>query len=239
MTRTASLIAVLVAAAAVALMAGCSPQSGPQAGPAATVAVPAAAGTQAPGPSATPEPARPSAQVGSALEWYPMAAEIAQGWQPDAVLHSVVGGNVASDGSSLPCDGRAELWNYTFVSVGARKNLQVFVRGGKVDSQLEDDLKAMGQPVDDESIQYYTDLCPSGDWKVDSTQATEVANREFRARYNQEPGIVSYVMFNAKYMDLINNKTIPWMYWNIAYDPERTPFSLTLDARTGEVKERP
>jgi len=104
---------------------------------------------------------------------------------------------------------------------------------------MEDELKFMGQPVNEEGLAYYSDLYPSSDWKVDSTQVTEVANEQFRAEYDQEPAHVAYLMFNTKYLDVINNKTIPWMAWAISYDPERTPFGLTMDARTGEVKYRP
>jgi hypothetical protein len=47
------------------------------------------------------------------------------------------------------------------------------------------------------------------------------------------------MMFNTKYLDILNNKTPNWMYWALSYDPEKYPSQVTMDACTGEVKQRP
>lgn len=245
---------LFLAVAALAVLGACAPSPAPGSG--GTAAKPTAApkgaltGAPAPTPTAavqaaltnTPKPtlAEPQVKRGTALEWYPLAEQVASKWQADAVLHSVVGGNIASDGSSLPCDGKAELWAYSFTSLSAEKKLTVHIQGGTVSLQQEEALKHLGvSPLPPEAKALYSNLYPSSDWKVDSTQAAQAANALFKEKYRVEPNIISYVMFNTKYLDVLKNETPNWMYWVISYDPEKYPFQVTLDARSGEVKERP
>lgn len=233
MTKSRALLLWAVLVVGVVAMGSCGPGTTPAEKPTAS---------PTPWPSQTPQPTavKPIAKVGSALEWYPIAEKEAIAWQSDAVLHSVVGGNIAMDGSSLPCDGRAELWTYSFVSVATQKKLTVSVQAGALSSEAESALTRLdGQPLTQEDLELYSHLCLSSDWKVDSTQAAQISNPLFKAKYNVEPRLISYVMFNTKYLDFLNNKTINWMYWVISYDPEKYPFQVTMDARTGEVKERP
>lgn len=220
------------------LLTACGPQGAP------TQAVPTAkpAATVAARPSSTPRPAptKAATKVGTALEWYAIAEQAAVAWQADAVLHSAVGGNIAGDGSSLPCDGKAELWTYDFVSVVAQKTLTVGVRAGAVSSKGDSALtRPDGSPLTAQDLEFYSQLYAAGDWKVDSTQAAQTTNVLFKAKYNVEPGHIAYVMFNAKYLDVLNNKATNWMRWVISYDPEKYPFQVKVDARTGEVKDRP
>lgn len=221
------------------LLTACGPQGTP------TQAVPTARPTATVGvrPSSTARATLTKAAVklGTALEWYSIAEPVALGWQADAVVHSAVGGNIAGDGGSLPCDGKAELWTYTFVSVAAQKTLTVGVKAGAVSSQADSDLTIMGNkpPFPPEALESYSQLYPAADWKVDSTQAAQTANALFKEKYSVEPSSISYVMFNSKYLDVLNNKARNWMRWVISYDPEKYPFQVTLDARTGEVKSRP
>lgn len=232
MTKSRALLlwAVLVG---VTVLSSCGPGATPAEKPAAS---PTARPSQIPQPTMV----KPTAKVGSALEWYPIAEKEAIAWQSDAVLHSAVGGNIAMDGSSLPCDGRAELWTYSFVSTATQKKLTVSVQAGALSSKSESALTRLdGQPLTQEDLEFYSHLYSSSDWKVDSTQAAQVSNPLFKAQYNVEPRLISYVMFNTKYLDVLNNKAINWMYWVISYDPEKYPFQVTMDARTGEVKERP
>lgn len=233
---------------------GCAPPARPASGD--TVAKPTAmpkdtlTGTPKPTPTAapkvaatnTPEPtlAKAEAKVGTALEWYPIAEQVASEWQSDAVLDSVVGGNIAGDGSTLPCDGKAESWAYSFLSISAQKRLAVRVTHGAMNLKQEAELTFLGKPLTSEAIAFFSGLYPASDWKIDSTQAVQVANELFDKKYSIEPqGIVSYAMFNTKYLDILTQKTPNWMYWVISYDPERYPFQVTMDARTGEVKDRP
>jgi hypothetical protein len=236
------------------LLSGCAPKAVPTERPPpvtrpTNTSQPTARATTAPPTPAKPatRPAtavptfgKPSTQVGTALAWYPTAERVALARQGDAVLYSVVGGNIASDGSSLPCDGKAELWTYSFVSVAAQQTLVVALRGGAVASQGSSPLTRLdGQPLTTQDLEMYSGLYPTADWKVGSPQATQTANVLFQARYNVEPRHISYVWFNTKYLDFINNTKTNWMYWVLSYDPEKYPFQVTLDARTGEVKERP
>jgi len=232
-----TLLAMLVLASI--LLAACGPQGTPG------QVLPTAAPTSTTGsrPSSTPRrtPTAVAGKPGTALEWYPVAAQAAQGWQADAVVSSAVGGNTASDGGTLPCDGKAELWSYSFLSVATQKTLTVYVRGGAVASQKESDLTYMGStpPLPAPVLEYYSGLYAASDWKVDSTDAAQATNALFKGKYNVEPGTISYVMFNSKYQDAVRNTTTNWMRWVISYDPEKHPFQVTLDARSGEVKSRP
>jgi len=233
MTKLRTLLPWAVLVVGVTVLSGCGPGITPTKKPIATLM---ARPSQIPQPTAV----KPIAKVGSALEWYPIAEKEAIAWQNDAVLHSVVGGNIAMDGSSLPCDGRAELWTYSFVSVATQKKLTVSVQAGALSSKGERALTRVdGQPLTQEDLEFYSHLYLSSDWKVDSTQAAQVSNPLFKAKYNVEPRLISYVMFNTKYLDFVNNKATNWMYWVISYDPDKYPFQVTMDARTGEVKERP
>lgn len=94
-------------------------------------------------------------------------------------------------------------------------------------------------PLTAQALEFYSKPYPARDWKVDSTQVAQTANALFKAKYDVEPGQIAYVMFNTKYLDVLNNKATNWMYWVISYDPEKYPFQVTADARTGEVKDRP
>ena len=236
-SRRAKLLLVALIIAGLLLTAcgrqGTSTQAAPTAKPAATVAA---------RPSSTPRPTltKPAVKLGTELEWYAIAEQAAAGWQADAVLHSVIGGNIAGDGSSLPCDGKAELWTYDFVSVAAQKTLMVGVRAGAVSSKGDSALtRPDGAPLTPQDLEFYIQLYAAGDWQVDSTQAAQTTNMLFKAKYNVEPEDISYVMFNTKYLDVLNNKATNWMRWVISYDPEKYPFQVKVDARTGEVKDRP
>jgi hypothetical protein len=234
--RQKPLLAVLMIAGL--LLGACGPRGTP------TQAVPTARQMPTVGarPSSTPRPAptKPAVKQGTALEWYPIAEQVALGWQADAALRSATGNNIAGDGSSLPCDGKAELWTYTFVSVAAQKTLTVGVRAGAVSSKADSVLTRLdGAPLTQQDLEFYSQLYRASAWKVDSTQLAQTANELFKAKYNVEPGQIAYVMFNTKYLDVLNNKATNWMYWVISYDPEKYPFQVTVDARTGEVKDRP
>jgi hypothetical protein len=235
--RQKALLGVLIMAGL--LLAACGPKGAP------TQAVPTARPTRTPGasPSSTPRPTltKQAVKLGTALEWYPVAEQAALAWQADAILHEADGNNIAGDGGSLPCDGKAEQWSYAFVSVAAQKTLSVYVRAGKVSSQGDTALTWMGSPppLSAEALEFYSQLYPASDWKVDSTQVAQTANGLFKAKYNVEPGNIAYVMFNTKYLDVLANKATNWMYWVISYDPEKYPFQVKVDARTGEVKNRP
>ncbi len=234
--RQKPLLLVLIIAAL--MLAACGQQATPTQTPPTTRPT-ATAGAR---PSRTPQPTptKLALKVGTALEWYSIAEQAAREWQADAVLHSAVGGNIAGDGGSLPCDGRAELWTYDFVSVVAQKTLTVGVRAGTVSSKGDSAItRPDGSPPTPQDLEFYSQLYAAGDWKVDSTQAAQTTNVLFKAKYNVEPGHISYVMFNTKYLDVLNNKATNWMLWVISYDPEKYPFQVTLDARTGEVKDRP
>ena len=235
--RQKPLLVVLVIAGL--LLAACGPQGKP------TQVMPTARPTRTAGasPSKTPGPTATKAavKVSTALEWYPIAERAALAWQADAVLQEADGNNIAGDGGSLPCDGRAEQWSYGFVSVAAQKTLSVYVRAGAVSSQADSALTWMGSPppLSPEALEFYSQLYAARDWKVDSTQVAQTANELFKAKYNVEPGQIAYVMFNTQFLDVLANKTTKWMYWVISYDPEKYPFQVKVDARTGEVKNRP
>jgi hypothetical protein len=229
----------------VSLLTACSPKAAPTPSPAAA---PRAQATVVPSPGQAnktpqglPQPtsSAPSGSVGSALEWYPLVDKAAKEWQSDAVVNAVIGGNIAAGGGSLPCDGKAERWNHTFVSVAAQKKLQIAVQGGVLGPQTESALTTPdGKALSEKDLEPYKDTYTASDWKVDSTQAATAANALFTAKYTVEPKTISYVLFNNKTVDM-TGKTVNWMRWIVSYDPEKYPFQVTLDARTGEVKAQP
>jgi hypothetical protein len=235
--RQKALLVVLIIAGF--LLAACGSQATP------TQAPPAARPTRTPGasPSKTPYPTPTKAVVtlGTALEWYPVAEQAALAWQADAVLTAADGNNISRDGGSLPCNGQAEQWSYSFASVAAQKTLSVYVRAGTVSSQMDSALTYMGStpPLSAEVLALYSELYPASDWKVDSTQVAQTTNALFKAKYNVEPEQIVYVLFNTKYLDVLNNKATNWMYWVISYDPEKYPFQVKVDAQTGAVKNKP
>lgn len=213
--------------------ASSAPQTAGTAKPAATLA--------GPRPSATPRPLQPTTKACSALQCLPIAQKRAQAWQADAVLTTVIGGNIAVDGSSLVCDGKAETWSYEFVSISAGKKLRVSVEQGAFKSQMESEIKDYaGKPIPKADLEkMYAGLLPLSAWKVDSTQAVETTNELFRAKYNVEPRLISMILWNTQWADLLSGKVTPWVRWVISYGPEQYPFQATVDAGSGEVKERP
>lgn len=236
--RKLNLLWVPLVLAGLLLMA-CSPQAKPV--EVAPTARPAATVGAKPTSTRRPTETKAAAAVGTALEWYPLAEAVALGWQADSVLVSAVGGNIAGDGGSLPCDGRAELWSYSFVSVVVQQTLAVYVKAGAVSSKEDSPLTYMGSkpPLPPAALEAYAQLYPAVEWKVDSTQAAQTTNALFKEKYGVEPGHISYVMFNSKYLDVLKNQATNWMRWVISYDPEKYPFQVVVDARTGEVKSRP
>nr|MBC7244674.1 hypothetical protein [Chloroflexota bacterium] len=96
MRKPETLLLWAVVVIGIVFTSSCGPSTTPTEKPAATP-------TARPSPTPQPTVLKPLAKVGSALEWYPIAEKEAMAWQGDAVLHSVVSGNIASDGSSLPC----------------------------------------------------------------------------------------------------------------------------------------
>ena len=235
---------ILVSALSLIVLAtvGCKPETTPSAAekPTGTPhAGPVVASTDAKSETQEPTSAGPAAsggQVASAMEWYAMAEDAALAWQADAVLISAVGGNRAADLSPLPCDGNAGLWTYSFVSVAARKKLQVAVRGGTVSILGDSDLQRGGKPYTDEEMLWVKDLYPAGDWQVDSTQAAETANARCEEEYSTTPDHIAYTMFNSKRMNMSNMTLTNDMYWVISYDPEKYRFQVNIDARTGEER---
>ena len=239
-----SRVRILVSVLSIVILAtvGCKPETTPSAAekPTGTPhAGPVAASTgsqSATQESTAADSAASGGQVASAMEWYAMAEDAALAWQADAVLISAVGGNRAADLSPLPCDGNAGLWTYSFVSVAARKRLQVAVRGGTVSILGDNDLKHGGKPYTDEEMLWVKDLYPAGDWKVDSTQAAETANARFKEKYSTTPDHIAYTMFNSKRANMSNMTLTNDMYWVISYDPERYRFQVNIGARTGEER---
>lgn len=150
------------------------------------------------------------------------------------MLTKAIGGNIARDGSTLPCDGKAQQWDYEFFSLAAKKMYQVFVVDGAVTLKKEYGIKSSDPNwvPDQETLELYTGLYPVSDWKIDSTAAAEKANAIFKDKYGIEPRHISYVLFNGKN---IFTKKKQEMEWSIAYDPEHYPCKVTIDARTGEV----
>jgi hypothetical protein len=237
-------LSILLLAAAL-LLSACAPkaastQTPQQAARPTSTSRPATAQPAARPATAVPTFGKPTTSAGTALGWYPVAEKAALAWKADAVVYSVVGGNTSRDGSSLPCDGKAEQWTYSFVSVSAKESLTVYVVGGAVSSQGGSALtRPDGSPYTQGDLEQYIGLYPTADWKVDSAAAIQTANVPFQAKYNVEPRNVAYVWFNGKYLDIINDKATNWMRWVLSYDPEKYPFQVTLDALTGEVKARP
>jgi len=222
-----------------ALLCACGPKATPAPTATPPAAVPPTQRATTPATGVQPTGPAPSGSVGSALEWYPLVDKAAKEWQPDAVVNVVIGGNIAAGGGSLPCDGKAERWNYTFVSAAAQKKLQIAAQGGVLDPQTESALTTPdGKTLSEKDLELYKDTCTASDWKVDSTQAATAANALFTAKYTVKPKTISYVLFNNKTVDM-SGKTVNWMRWIISYDPEKYPFQVTLDARTGEVKAQP
>ncbi|MCL6430336.1 MAG: hypothetical protein K6V36_05675 [Anaerolineae bacterium] len=233
-------------------MQGCTPpvaKATPTSVPAARVSsTPQTAGTAkptatlvGPRPSATLRPLQPTTKACSALQCLPIALKQAQAWQADAVLTTVIGGNTAVDGSRLVCDGKAETWSYKFVSISAGKDLTVFIEQGAFKTQMESEITDYaGKPFPKADLEkMYAGLLPLSAWKVDSTQAVETTNELFRAKYNVEPRMIGMILWNTKWADLLSGNVTPWVRWVISYDPERYPFQATVDAGSGEVKERP
>ncbi len=186
-------------------------------------------------PPASPTPA--AAQRATAKAWYAIAEQRALQWQGDAMLTMVDGNNILADGSTGPADGKADLWTYTFASVQARKKLSVSVRGGKIHTENERELKHLGEPITDEALVLYQGLYPASDWQVDSDRALELAWPSYKERYTDPPTLVVYVLFNKKDIGLTDELT-PNMSWHIGLDPghDRLKVGVDIDARTGKVK---
>jgi len=112
----------------------------------------------------------------SAKEWYPAAKEYAQSWNTDAQLYEVRGSNemYGTKADLYPADGRADMWDYYFVSVSGLKRIKITVRYGEVAETAEPNIFV--------NVNELLKLPADSEWKIDSYSAANTVSRGTRGK---------------------------------------------------------
>jgi len=230
---------------AVLVLSGCGPQEPPATQPGQ---VPTGAGVPA---SPAPTRRQPTATeratsgpaggvvLGSAKEWYPVAE--AKAWQGDAFLALIEGENVVM-GIDLyevqaPFSGQVASWVYHFFSPSQGKLFFVTVGGGQVTDALEGELIGL-------SPEQYVGLKAVAEWRLDSTEAVEIAKAQLKEKYNRtdyDPNErAAYNLFNTLELQVVGDafQAVPAMYWEVWWRgyTGNPSYRVQVDATDGRVR---
>ena len=178
----------------------------------------------------------------SAMDGYETAEKAALAWNNDSVLAGVIGYTAKGSGEeNVTIDGNCASWMYDFTSLSAASEYSIFMSGNNISKEIA---LPVNKTAQSDWLNYYSGRLPDSDWKVDSTQAVQIAMPYFRAKYGMNPVSAIYMLINSK-LNTTDNAVI---YWAIDLNPPSKdlivngvqtsgyePFYVYIDAETGAV----
>jgi hypothetical protein len=162
---------------------------------------------------------------GSAKDWFEVAKLEATKWRTDSQLVEVEGTNKLLNGSAtLPIDGLAERWTYTFLSKTLLKRYVIVVEFGEITST---------SAYDESLVARYAYAPDISKWVINSDSAVNTVNTKAKGNdfIKDNPGA------QADYLLRFEGVNEPSIYWTISYFPKfmGTQLSEKVDGERGTI----
>lgn len=146
----------------------------------------------------------------SAMDGFSIAEKDALSWKNDAISGSIIGG-VTDLNESIPINGKTTKWTYFFTSPSSNTTpdtriIIVYGDGTIFNSQI-----GINTELNPAGLGDYSEVYRKANWKVDSTQAVQIALPLFKTKYNMDAVGAFYQLIDNR----ANSTDKADFYWEI------------------------